>query len=175
MSSTGTTVGVIRRFTSSRPGDGVRFTQLHDSQTAHLEPIIASMGTSPHSIDLLPFDAPARVRRVLIVDDAQDMRTLMSRLLSRRGFDVVAAVGSSALAIEAVECLVPDAALLDVHLPDGDGFDLASRLVRAHPRIRILLTSARADACFHARAEGVGAKGFVSKAELGRVDFSVFW
>ena len=133
------------------------------------------MGGPTRSTDLLPLDAPAQVRRVLIVDDAQDMRTLMSRLLSQRGFDVVAAVESSALAIEAVERLVPDAVLLDVHLPDGDGFDLASRLVKAHPGIRILLTSARADAGFHARAELVGAKGFVAKAELGRVDFSVVW
>jgi DNA-binding NarL/FixJ family response regulator len=64
--------------------------------------------------------------------------------------------------------LQPQLALVDVYLPDGDGFDLASRLaVLADPPAVILISSHDKTELEHCVAQS-GARGFVAKAELSR-------
>lgn len=82
--------------------------------------------------------------RVLIVDDDGDFRRIATRLLADRGYHLVGQVGSVAEARRAIEKLRPDAVLLDIHLPDGDGASLAEELSVSHPRLRVLLTSSTA-------------------------------
>jgi DNA-binding NarL/FixJ family response regulator len=78
---------------------------------------------------------------VLIVDDDPDFRRLARRMLSSSGVEVIneaATVGAArAAAIE----LRPDAALVDVCLPDGNGIELASELVGLAWSPRVVLTS----------------------------------
>jgi two-component system nitrate/nitrite response regulator NarL len=82
---------------------------------------------------------------VLIVDDDPDFRRLARRLLSSGGVDVINEAGSAAGGrIAAVE-LRPDAALVDVSLPDGNGIDVARELAALEWAPRIVLTSADAD------------------------------
>ena len=66
-------------------------------------------------------------------------------------------------AIVVAEAVQPDAALVDIRLPDGDGFDLAARLTQSYPWMAVLLTSSEFDHEFHARAGASGARGFVPK------------
>jgi len=63
--------------------------------------------------------------RVLVVDDHAGFRSFAQRLLSAAGFVVVGEVGNGADAVAASERLRPDAVLLDVQLPDLDGFEVA--------------------------------------------------
>jgi two-component system, response regulator YesN len=124
----------------------------------------------------LPMSGPVRrSSRVLVVDDSEVTRRLLCRLVSQSGYCVVGEASSLTSAVEAVEHAVPDAVLLDIHLPDGDGFDLTRRLLEAHPQMRVLLTSACAEDSFYSRSKLVGARGFVPKAELARIDFSAYW
>jgi DNA-binding NarL/FixJ family response regulator len=111
---------------------------------------------------------PARVS-VLIVDDAAAV------LLERRGYSVVAEADCAASALNYLKCLAPDAVLLDVNLPDGDGFDLAARIREVNPDVAVLLTSSHFDDCFYAMAQAHGARGFVPKDQLSHVDFASFW
>ena len=113
--------------------------------------------------------------RVLVVDDAPSFRRVICELLSRRGYRVIGQAGSIAEAIELTERLEPDAVLLDVHLPDGSGFDAAARLTRAHPSLAVLLTSLDFESNFYALADVSGARGFVPKADLAGVEFTMFW
>jgi DNA-binding response OmpR family regulator len=66
--------------------------------------------------------------RILVVDDDDLIRTVVTERLRRTGFEVVAAA-DLAEARAAVARALPDAALLDIRLPDGDGTDLLRELV----------------------------------------------
>ena len=92
-------------------------------------------------------------RTVLIVDDHAEFRGSARRLLEWAGVLVVgeAADGASAMA-EALR-LRPDVILLDVQLPDFDGFEVARRLARGPARPEIILTSSRAACDYRARLE----------------------
>lgn len=69
----------------------------------------------------------------------------------------------------------PRRVLLDIHLPDGDGFHLAARILEVRAEIAVLLTSSDFDNRFYALAEAHGARGYVPKDQLPQVDFARFW
>lgn len=97
----------------------------------------------------MPETPPADLR-VLIVDDTTCCRQIVCELLERRGYEIAGEAAGVAAALGLAERIQPDAALLDVHLPDGDGFDLAEQLTRSQPGMAVLLTSADFDEHFYA-------------------------
>jgi DNA-binding NarL/FixJ family response regulator len=101
---------------------------------------------------------------VVIVDDHPSFRASARTLLELEGFEVVgeAADGESGLEI-ALE-LKPELVLLDVALPDTNGFDLAARL--AGGPSKVILTSSRAQRDLGNRVRSSGALGFVPKDRL---------
>jgi len=113
--------------------------------------------------------------RVLIVDDDRSFRRAAAMLLRARGFEVVGEAADGREAIAAIEALQPDAVLLDVHLPDGDGPELARRLSPDGWGPRVLLTSSDADAASQELAERCGAAGFVAKTALASAGLQRYW
>ena len=113
--------------------------------------------------------------RVLIVDDAPFYRRVVCELLARRGYEVAGEAETVAAALQLAEAVQPDAALVDVRLPDGDGFDLAARLTQSYPWMAVLLTSSAFDHDYYARADASGACGFVPKLHLAQIEFDAFW
>jgi DNA-binding NarL/FixJ family response regulator len=103
---------------------------------------------------------------VLIVDDHPSFRASARRMLEAGGYEVVgeAADGESGLAL-AMD-LQPDLVLLDVQLPDVDGFDVAARLTGRDGGPAVVLTSSRDSEDFGPLVARSGARGFVAKAEL---------
>src|ERR671930_651076 len=101
---------------------------------------------------------------VVIVDDHTSFRTSARMLLELEGFEVVgeAADGESALEIAAE--LEPELVLLDVALPDTNGFDVAERL--AGGPSKVILTSSREQRDLGRRVRSSGALGFVAKDRL---------
>jgi DNA-binding NarL/FixJ family response regulator len=116
-----------------------------------------------------------RYARVLVVDDAQCCRRVVRELLERRGYQIAGEAEGVAAALRVADDIQAEAALLDVHLPDGDGFELAAQLTRSQPRIAVLMTSSDFDHRFYALAEASGARGFVPKSQLAQVDLGRFW
>jgi DNA-binding NarL/FixJ family response regulator len=106
------------------------------------------------------------VRSVLIVDDHAGFRATARKLLVARGFDVVGEAADGAQALEAAAQLRPDIVLLDVQLPDIDGFEIAARLTSNGQRPDVVLTSSRDAAEFGGLVERSGARGFIPKAQL---------
>ena len=102
---------------------------------------------------------------VLIVDDHPSFRASARTLLEDEGFEVVGEAENGKAAIEAVKRLNPDLVLLDVQLPDLDGFQVAKRLDK-NGSPGIVLTSSRDAADFGTIVTECGALGFVAKAEL---------
>jgi CheY-like chemotaxis protein len=103
---------------------------------------------------------------VLVVDDDVRFRELAARTLRSWGHAVVGEAGTLAEAVARSAELRPDAVLVDIGLPDGDGFDLARRLSALPWRPRIVLISSDSDAANGAAASRVGAAGFVPKDDL---------
>jgi DNA-binding NarL/FixJ family response regulator len=103
---------------------------------------------------------------VLIVDDDPDFRGLASRIVSGLGCDVVGEAGTFADAVAAAAALHPEAVLVDVELPDGNGVALTGQLVALPWRPRVVLTSSDPHAVTAATAERVGAVGFLPKSDL---------
>jgi CheY-like chemotaxis protein len=105
-------------------------------------------------------------RSILVVDDDTAVRGLIVRILRSRGHDVVGEAGSVSEALAQAEALRPDVALVDIGLPDGDGFSLTRQLRLRSGGIRVVLFSSDADRTNEAAAERAGAVGFLPKDEL---------
>ena len=106
------------------------------------------------------------VKTVLIVDDHRSFRSAARTLLESEGYDVVGEAGDGAEAVELTKRLRPDVVLLDVHLPDMDGFEIAARISANGHEPAIVLTSSRDAAEFVGLIDRSPARGFVPKAEL---------
>jgi DNA-binding NarL/FixJ family response regulator len=115
------------------------------------------------------------VRTVLVVDDHPAFRELARTLLEDGGYAVVAEAGDGASALAAARAVRPDAVLLDVHLPDMDGFAVAAALAREHPAARVVLTSTDADEEVGSLVRGSGALRFVPKDRLMCVPPGALW
>ena len=105
-------------------------------------------------------------RRILIVDDNSDFRAAARQLLERHGFVVVAEAETGISGIEKTNEHRPDLVLLDVQLPDVDGFEVAERLSRLDLSAGVILTSSLDGTDFGALVARSSALGFVPKAEL---------
>jgi DNA-binding NarL/FixJ family response regulator len=104
-------------------------------------------------------------RTVLIVDDHASFRCAARAILESEGFDVIGESATGFDALDAVARLRPEFVLLDIGLPDLDGFEVAGRLTRVDRTLHVVLTSSR-DASDCPDVERTGARGFVPKAEL---------
>jgi DNA-binding NarL/FixJ family response regulator len=105
---------------------------------------------------------------VLIVDDHSGFRACARELLESEGYRVVGEAADCASAVEAARELEPELALVDVHLPDADGFELTSRLGALADPPAVVLTSSRDGADLQALVTESNARGFVPKSELSR-------
>jgi CheY-like chemotaxis protein len=83
---------------------------------------------------------------VLIVDDDPAFLSLATRVLEDMGVDVVATAQSAVTAVAAANASKPDAALVDIGLPDRDGIELAYELAALPWGPRVVLTSTDEDA-----------------------------
>src|SRR5215203_7296929 len=105
-------------------------------------------------------------KTVLIVDDHPSFRVTARALLESEGFEVVGEAADGTTAIEEAKRLKPDVMLLDVQLPDMDGFAVAEALCRNGWSPAVVLTSSRDLSDFGSLVRTCGARGFVPKADL---------
>jgi DNA-binding NarL/FixJ family response regulator len=103
---------------------------------------------------------------VLVVDDDPAFRRLAKRMLAAVGLAVAGEAETASAAIAAAGSLRPDAVLVDVGLPDGDGIALARQLATLPWRPRVVLTSSDAEAATQHDVRRSGAEAFVPKDQL---------
>jgi CheY-like chemotaxis protein len=109
------------------------------------------------------------LRSVLVVDDDAEFRDLATRILTSWGHSVIGEAGSVAEALAQAATLRPDVALVDIGLPDGDGFSLTEQLVAMPWAVRVVLISSDADRTNLQAAQRAGADSFLPKDELSSV------
>ena len=107
-------------------------------------------------------------KTVLIVDDHPSFRASARRMLEANGYDVVGELDNGDGVVAAVEKLNPEVVLLDVHLPDIDGFEVTKRVLEAEeaPVPQIVLVSSHDFTDLDEAVGASGARGFVAKSEL---------
>jgi DNA-binding NarL/FixJ family response regulator len=106
------------------------------------------------------------VPTVLIVDDHPSFRSTARQLLEAEGFDVIGEAENGESALACVARLKPEVVLLDVQLPDMDGFEVATRLCSNGHRAKVVLTSSRDVSEFGSLIATCGSRGFIPKGEL---------
>jgi DNA-binding NarL/FixJ family response regulator len=103
---------------------------------------------------------------ILIVDDHPSFRATARILLEAEGFHVVGEAEDGAGAVREAARLDPEVVLLDVQLPDTDGFRVAETLRNGGGGPAVVLVSSRDSADYGPLIARSGARGFVPKAEL---------
>ena len=101
---------------------------------------------------------------VVIVDDHPSFRTSARTLLELEGFEVVGEAADGASGLEIAAELEPELVLLDIALPDTNGFEVAERL--AGGPSKVILTSSREQRDLGRRVRSSGALGFIPKDRL---------
>jgi DNA-binding NarL/FixJ family response regulator len=111
---------------------------------------------------------PPVAASVLIIDDHAIFRADARELLETAGYKVVGEAANAADGIQESQRLRPDAVLLDVQLPDRDGFAAAEEIVKQPHPPRIVLISSREAADYGNRVRTSAAAGFIHKPDLSR-------
>jgi DNA-binding NarL/FixJ family response regulator len=115
-----------------------------------------------------PTPKPQSQTSILIVDDDPGFARAAAELLADHGYRVLGSAMTADEALAESDRLRPDAILLDVRLPDGNGIALARALCAGHDAPRVLLTSSDRQAVQPEPLRESGAIGFIPKPELVR-------
>lgn len=105
--------------------------------------------------------------KIMLVDDNRDLAEMIAGILRQSGYENIVTAGSVAEALEVFQRERPDMAVLDVMLPDGDGFSLMEKL-RAMDDYPILFLTARGEDEDKFRGFGLGADDYLVKPFLPR-------
>jgi CheY-like chemotaxis protein len=111
--------------------------------------------------------------KILLVDDAVDLRDAARDLLAGRGHTVVT-VANGDRALEAAAALAPDLALVDVGLARESGVEVARSLAERYPKLAIVLMSAGSLRPPDIVVDACGARGFITKDRLASSDLGAF-
>ncbi|RKG87269.1 response regulator [Corallococcus terminator] len=116
-----------------------------------------------------PAMAPARATRILVADDQSEMRTLIRKMLVRRGYEVVEASDGPDLVRVLIDGLTedearaPDLIITDVRMPGFTGLEVLARLRREQWDTPVILITAFGDAKLHSEAQRLGAAYVLDK------------
>lgn len=102
--------------------------------------------------------------RILLVDDHQLFRRGLQMILERTpGMTVVGEAGDGTQALELGKGIRPEVLVVDIHLPDCDGIELAGRLREKHPGAKVIFLSSDGDFALVRRALDAGGNGYLLK------------
>jgi DNA-binding NarL/FixJ family response regulator len=105
-------------------------------------------------------------RRILVIDDNAAFRRALGQVLDTHCFVVVATAATGASGVQLAREHEPDLVIVDVQLPDVDGFDVAEQLTQLDPTMEVILTSGLDSSDLGTLVTDSSARGFIPKAEL---------
>lgn len=105
-------------------------------------------------------DSPAKI---LIVDDAMALRTVLRAFFASQNYKVVGELASGSGVLDAVARMQPDIVCLDYNLPDANGIDLLKAIHSAHPTVAVVMITGDISPDLESVAAEAGAAGFIRK------------
>jgi len=102
-------------------------------------------------------------KRILIVDDATFIRTMVKDILVPRGFEICGEAVNGNEAVAKYEELEPDLVTMDITMKEMDGFEAAKEILGKHPDARIVMVTALGQEKMLLDSIKVGVKDFVVK------------
>lgn len=103
------------------------------------------------------------MKKVLIVDDANFMRTSLKMMLERNGYDVIGEAENGLVAFNKYKEMKPDIVTMDITMPVCDGIKAVKMIKEFDPDAKIVMISSMGQECFVKEAVVAGAKGFIVK------------
>lgn len=100
---------------------------------------------------------------ILIVDDAVFMRTVLKKMLTEEGYNVVGEASNGVEAIARAKELLPDVITLDITMPEMDGVTALPDIIKSSPNSRVIMCSAMGQQPMVVEAIKKGAKDFIVK------------
>ena len=107
-------------------------------------------------------DINIKIRKILIVDDEIELLNLLKLVLIKEGFENIYTAQNGKDAIQLFEDVKPDLAILDVMLPDMEGYDIC-KLIRKTSNIPILFLSAKGEELDRVMGLAIGADDYITK------------
>ena len=101
-------------------------------------------------------------KRVLVVDDEDDVRLFLQDFLSEREFQVDSAADGEEALIK-IDKKVPDIVLLDIMMPGVDGIECLERIKKKHPDVTVIMITALKDENRIKKAKKLGAHNYIVK------------
>lgn len=102
-------------------------------------------------------------KRVLLCDDAQVIRVMLSRILAEGGFTVVGEAANGEQAVNLYRQLKPDLVFMDITMPEMNGIDAVKVITKEDPQAKIVMCSAMGQKAHVLEAVQAGAKNFIIK------------
>ena len=106
-------------------------------------------------------------KKLLLVDDEPELLKMVTSILSDDGFKNIVTAGSVGEGVSAVQDEKPDLAILDVMLPDGDGFSLMQQ-IRTFSDVPVIFLTAKDEAADKLSGLGLGADDYIAKPFLSQ-------
>lgn len=103
------------------------------------------------------------MKKLLIVDDSNVIRSKIARSLTRFGIEIVGLVANGKDAVTRFKATRPDVVTMDLTMPGMDGLECIRHITKIDPKVRILVVSALADKSTAIHALKEGAQGFLCK------------
>ncbi|MFZ3229221.1 MAG: response regulator [Pseudobdellovibrio sp.] len=110
------------------------------------------------------------MHNILLCDDSNMILTLLDKRLRDAGFNIVGKAKDGDECIKLYNEIKPDLLLLDITMPNKDGRECLSDLIKSSPLAKIIMISALADQAIHDECINLGAKAFISKSNLSTPD-----
>lgn len=102
--------------------------------------------------------------RILLADDHEIFRDgLRTLLLQQKGMDVVAEAADGHETVSMVQRHAPDVVIMDIGMPELNGFEATRQILHSHPDVKIIILSMHTDSVFVVNALDAGAMGYVEK------------
>lgn len=103
------------------------------------------------------------MKRILIVDDAMFMRNTLKMMLKNESYEIVGEAENGIKAIDQFKALKPDIVTMDIHMPDMDGIDALTEIIKLNSKAKVVMISASGDQKHLMEAMRLGAANYIIK------------
>ncbi|HHU51371.1 MAG TPA: response regulator [Firmicutes bacterium] len=102
-------------------------------------------------------------QRIMLVDDAQVIRLMLTRILKDAGYEIAGEAGNGVEAVAKYEEVKPDLVTMDITMPEMSGIDAVKEIIKQDPNAKIIMCSAMGQKSMVLEAIEAGAKNFIIK------------